>query len=209
MATPRTDRRKARPSLSEGPRFTFPLGKTLRGAGLQGAAVEVELEGKALILRGDGGGRLSIPAREVECMRIASYTARSHPTSWQTFIWRSGERRPVAISPLSHEPGDYGPMMRTFSIWVSADGGRVLRGPGLTSLIIQMILTVGSVSLVALVLLGAAIVDRQWYMWLITAFVAGLAVLLFVGLRRTNWPRRVTEPDLLAEFLPPAQETVR
>jgi len=73
-------------------------------------------------------------------------------------------------------------------------------------MIVQMTWIVGSVTLVAVVLLGGAIVEGKWWMWLIEAFVVALAILLFVGLRRSYWPRHVSRPDQLDELLPTREE---
>jgi len=170
---------------------------------------EIGLEGDALILAGDQGGRLAIPAREVECIRIASSPARYGSASYETRIWRTGTPGGLAIVPVPRAPGSYGPTMRNFAGWVFADGGVVIRGPSLAAVIVQMTWTVGSVTLVAVVLLGGAIVEGKWWMWLIEAFVVGLAILLFVGLRRSYWPRRVSRPDQLDELLPPREESRR
>jgi len=82
----------------------------------------------------------------------------------------------------------------------------VLRGPGLLSVIVQMGFTVGSTGLLTLLLLGGAIVEGSVWMWLVVLFFASLTVLLFVGLRRSYWPRRVSSPEELDEFLPPREE---
>ena len=210
MTKPRPARRRRPPAASpEDRRFTIKLSRALRSAGLRGSAAEIGLEGEVLVLSGDQGGRIAIPAQEVERIRIVSYPARYVPTDYRTRIWRTGEPRSLVIAPETRRTGDYGPVMRQFAGWVFANGGEVLRGPSLVRLLAQMIWTVGSLALIALVLLGGAIVEGRWWMWLITAFVAGLAGLLFVGLYRTAWPRRVTEPGQLDEYLPPAQETRR
>jgi hypothetical protein len=189
--------------------FTVPLGSAMRGAGLRGTMAEIRLEGDALILTGDQGGRLAIPARDVECIRVASHPGRYRSTGYETRIWRIGTRAPLSIVPMPHALGNYGATMRSFAGWVFADGGKVLRGPSLPVLIVQMTWTVGSVALVAVLLLGGAIVEGLWWMWLIEAFVIGLAILLFVGLRRSYFPRRVSRPDQLDELVPPAEENRR
>ena len=190
------------------PPFEVPLRRSLRRAGLRGSTAEVRLQGDTLILSGAEGGSLAIPPSAVECLRIASYSSRHVPPDYEFRIWRAGERGSLVIATAPRRHGSYGPVMREFAGWVFADGGRVLRGPGLLRLIVQMIWTVGTVALFALVLLGGAIAEGKWWMWLITLFVAGLAVLLFVGLYRTSWPRRVTSPEQLDEMLP-AREEVR
>ena len=159
------------------------------------------------MLTGEQGSRLAIPAGDVACIRIAGFPVRYGPTLYETRIWRTGKGRPLLIVPMPHQLANYGPAMREFAGWVHAVGGDVLRGPGLLALVVQTAFTVGSVALIALLLLGGAIVEGKWWMWVITLFAAGLAVLLFFGLYRTSWPRRVTSPDELDEMLPLREES--
>ena len=189
------------------PAFEVPLLKAMRRAGLDGAMAEIRLDGDTLRLSGDQGGALAIPAREVARIRIARFAGRRGPPLHETKIWRAGEKAPLLLVASPHHPGSYGPVIRQFAGWVFAEGGQVLRGPGLLSVIVQMGFTVGSTGLLTLLLLGGAIVERRFWMWLVVAFFAALTVLLFVGLRRSYWPRHVCSPEELDEFLPPREES--
>ncbi|WP_114950995.1 hypothetical protein [Sphingosinicella terrae] len=193
-------------SAAAEPAFTVPLSRAMRRAGLRGAMAQVRLEGDILVLGGDGGGTLALVPGDVTCIRIASYPGRHRPTGYETRIWRRQASGSLAIVPMNHAMGGYGPVMRRFAGWVFADGGSVLRGPSLPALLFQMAWTVGGIALIALLLLGGAIAEGLWWMWLIVALFAGLAVLLFVGLRRAYWPRRVIRPEQLDEFLPLSEE---
>jgi len=166
----------------------------------------IRLDGDKLRLAGDRGGALAIPAREVDRLRIAAFHGRRGPALHETKIWRAGEKAPLLLVASPHHPGSYGPVIRQFAGWVFAEGGQVLRGPGLLSVIVQMGFTVGTTGLLTLLLLGGAIVEGSVWMWLVVLFFASLTALLFVGLRRSYWPRRVSSPEELDEFLPPREE---
>ena len=188
------------------PAFEVPLLEAMRRAGLEGLMAEVRLDGDTLRLAGDRGGALAIPAREVDRIRIAAFRGRRGPPLHETRIWRAGAEGSLLLVASPHHPGSYGPVIRRFAGWVFAEGGEVLRGPGMLSVIVQMGFTVGSTGLLTLLLLGGAIVERSVWMWLVVLFFASLTVLLFVGLRRSYWPRRVSSPEELDEFLPPREE---
>ena len=188
------------------PAFQVPLLEAMRRAGLDGSMAEIRLDGDTLRLVGERSGALAIRAGEVDRIRIAAFRGRRGPPLHETKIWRAGERTPLLIVASPHHPGSYGPVIRRFAGWVFAEGGQVQRGPGLLSVIVQMGFTVGSTGLLTLLLLGGAIVERSFWMWLVVLFFAGLTVLLFVGLRRSYWPRRVSSPEELDEFLPPREE---
>ena len=202
-------RRKADPAPPETPGFVVPIGPSLRRVGLEGNAARVALDGDRLILTGDRSGRLEIPARQVRSMRIGMYRSRWRPRpTYDTRIWRRGERLALAIAPPALGYGAYGPVMREFAGWVFADGGVVIRGYGLFGLIAQALIVTGGFSLITLALLGEALASGGVGPWIGAFVCAGLTLLLSKALILGQWPRRVTRPEQLDEFLP-AREDAR
>jgi hypothetical protein len=200
--------------VDRAPGFAVPLRRAMRRAGLRGSTAEVRLQGDELVLTGDAGGMILIPAREVDRIRIASirlppprHSVRPPATLYDTKIWRSGERRPLLIGPPLDHPTRYGPVMREFAGWVFAAGGEILRGPGLFALTVEMVWTVGSVTVVGLLLLGGAIVEDRLWLWIVSAIVLALPFFLARRIYRRHWPRRVSRPEELDEVLPPREES--
>lgn len=193
--------------------FPVPLRRAMRREGLTGSKAEVRLEGDALVLTGDGGGRLRISASEVDRIRIASlplppprHSTRPPRIVFETWIRRSGGRAALRIGPPG--PGHGGPYraaIREFAGWVFAGGGEVYRGPGLPTLIVKMAWVVVPLSLIGLLLLGGAIVEGRLWLWLAALFVLALPIWLARRIWRRHWPRRVGRPEELDEVLPPPE----
>lgn len=193
--------------------FTVPLRRAMRREGLAGSKAEVRLEGEALLLIGDSGGTIRISAREVDRLRIASlqlppprHSTKPPRTVYETWIRRRGSRAAVRIGPPG--PGHGGPYratIREFAGWVFADGGAVYRGPGLATLIVEMAWVVVPLSLIGLLLLGGAIVEGRFWLWLVAFFVLASPIVLARRAWRRHWPRRVSRPEELDEVLPPPE----
>jgi hypothetical protein len=202
--------------LSDGapPHFAVPMRRAMRREGLAGSKVEVRLQGDTLVLTGDAGGSLSVSAAEVDRIRIASVrlppprrSPRPPRTLYETRIWRSGNRARLLIGPPADRRGHYRAVMREFAGWVFEDGGKVLRGPGLATLLLQTVWATVPLGLIGLLLLGGAIVEGRPWLWLLAFFVLTLPVLLARRAYRRHWPRRVTRPEELDEVLPPTEES--
>jgi hypothetical protein len=196
------------------PRFAVPLRRAMRREGLTGSKAEVRLEGDALVLTGDAGGSMRIPAPEVDRLRIASlllppprHSPRPPRMLYETWIWRSGNRARLLIGPPADRRGQYRAVMREFAGWVFADGGKVYRGPGLATLIVKMAWIFVPLSLLGLLLLGGAIIEGRPWLWLVAFFVLALPILLARRTWQRHWPRRVTCPEELDEVLPPPKES--
>ena len=185
----------------------MPLLAGLRAAGLRGENAHVRIRGDKLVITGDEAGGIEIAPHDVDRIRINTYSSRARPIPhYDTRIWLRGVWKPLAFAPPRHRHGTYGPVMREFAGWVFADGGKVIRGPGLFGLVVQTVLTIGIPSLVTLALLGEALESGQIAIWIVTVFCAGLTLLLFNALYLSQGPRRVTRPEQLDEFLPAREE---
>ena len=195
------------------PYFAVPMRRAMRREGLAGSKVEVRLQGNALVLTGDAGGSLRVPAAEVDRIRIARvrlppprHSPRPPKTVYETRIWRSGHRAGLLIGPPADRRRHYRALMREFAGWVFAGGGKVVRGPGLAILLVQTAWAIVPLGLIGLLLLGGAIVEGRFWLWLVAFFVLALPIFLARRVYRRHWPRRVSRPEELDEVLPPPEE---
>lgn len=180
----------------------------MRAVGLSGVTARVGLRGDTLVIAGDESGEIEIRPSEVDRMRISAYSSRAQPRPrYDTRIWRHGERTPLAIAPPLDRHGTYGPVMRTFAGWVFADGGQIIRGPGLFGVSVELVVMIGFPGLITLALLNEALASGGVGLWIVTFFSAGLTALLFKALSVSQWPRRVTRPEELDEYLPAREES--
>ena len=194
------------------PRFAVPLRRAMRREGLAGSRAEVRLQGDTLVLTGDSGGTLSIAAAEVERLRIAfhelpppRFVVRPPSRLYQARIRRRAKRS-LLVGPPSDRPDQYRAAMRLFAGWVFANGGEVLRGPGLAELILRLVWAIVPLTLIGLLLLGGAIVEGLVSLGLAAVLVLALPAFLVRRIHRRHWPRRVTRPEELDEVLPPPEE---
>jgi hypothetical protein len=203
-------------SDAAGPRFAVPLRAAMKREGLAGATVSVSLDGDVLVLTGEGGGLLRVPAAEVERLRIATVTlppprhsVRPPTTLYEARIWRTGHRGRLLIGPSADRPHHYRSVMREYAGWVFAGGGEVLRGPGLGELVLRMAWAIVPLGLLGLLLLGGAVVEGLAWLWLLAASVLAAPIFLARRIRRRHWPRRVESPEALDDVLPPLEEKER
>lgn len=203
-------------SDAAGRRFAVPLRRTMKREGLAGETVAVSLDRNALVLTGDAGGLLRVPATEVERIRIATlllppsrHSMRPPTTLYETRIWRTDNRARLLIGPATDRPVHYRSVMREFAGWVFADGGEVFRGPGLAELILRMAWTIVPLSLIGLLLVGGAMVEGLAWLWLLAVSVLATPFFLAHRIWRRHWPRRVHRPEELDEVLPPLEEKGR
>ncbi|WP_114950994.1 hypothetical protein [Sphingosinicella terrae] len=187
----------------KGPAFEASLLGALARSGLTGMRAMVRLEGDVLTIRDPGGRSVIIPAEAVERMRVVRFVGGRRRPLHETKIWRAGASEPLLLIPI--DPIAYARTIRAFAGRVADRGGleRVMRGPGLLTASINLLLINGSLGLLALATLVWAWFGENWLWWLVAAAaLAGNAWALRDTFRH-RWPRRVARLDELDREFPP------
>jgi hypothetical protein len=192
-------------SRSDQTGFETALVGALARAGPEGMIGKVRLDGDTLRVVGEKGGELAIPAVQVERIRLVRISGSRLGTTYEARIWRKGMSAPVLLMP-PRPPGGYGPVIKGFARHVAAVRGTVMRGPGLVTAIVNLLIMGGSVTLLATgaVLLG--VYEGGWGWWLAAAVAVALDFLLLASTLRNRWPRRVRNLDELDRELPSKKE---
>ncbi|MBO9622593.1 MAG: hypothetical protein J7500_07765 [Sphingomonas sp.] len=177
----------------------FRSGNTsaLEALGVKGSNLSVALEGDRLVLSGRDGGTVAIPAHAVERLRHFG-TEQVHElegsiaATLEAKIWWSGSPRPVVLTAIAGQGGDYRATILDFAERVAAahGPGRLQLGPGYATAIVNLLIVVPPCLLLFALLVGVSILDGGWW-WLATAVIAPL--FLWLGGRNlaSRWPRRV------------------
>ena len=181
-------------------KFTSTNQRLLQARGLSGLGVVVRLDEGALVLQGEEGGRLDIPAASVDRVRqfrmeaVHSLHFRS-PVMYETKIWWDGGRKPALLIPVN-DKDSYRAIIAEFAAAVAEAQGleRLRIGPGWTTAIVNLLVVgIPCLFLFAFVF-WLALIDGGWW-WL----GAALIFMLFFWLAGRNlvsrWPRRVRSLD--------------
>lgn len=181
-------------------RFTSTNCRALQDRGVEGLDIFVRLEGSALELSGEQGGRVSIPVASVDLIRQFKMDAVQSlhggtPDMWETKIWWDGGSKPVLLMPIRNQPV-YSAMIGEFAAQVAeAHGLKALRiGPGYTTAIINLMIVGIPCLLLFAFMIWISVMDGGWW-WLASA----VTFVLFFWLAGRNlvsrWPRRVRSLD--------------
>ena len=184
------------------PGFSTGPNGTLARAGLTDVITRVALDGDRLVLTGAAAERLEIGAAEVTRLRLAEYPATARTRGYcETMIERPGGR---ILLTANRDDIAYGRTIRAFALAVAAARGpdSVVRGPGLGSAIIMLLLTMGSLSLLMAFLLWLALWAGGWW-WVPVIVLAPLYAFAWRAQLDRQWPRRLRDPAELGIVLPP------
>ena len=192
-------------SQGDQPRFEAALVGALARAGLEGGVGIVRLDGDTLRIAGEKGGELAIPAAEVERIRLVKYSGSRLGTSYESKIWRKGGSEPLLLMP-PRPPVGYGSVIKGFAGGVAAAGGTVMRGPGLATAIVSLLIIGGSVTLLVAAAVLLAVFEGGWGWWLAAAVAIALDLLLLANTFSNRWPRQVRNLDELDRELPSKED---
>jgi len=177
----------------------------LARAGPEGMIGKVRLDGDTLRVVGEKGGELAIPAVQVERIRLVRISGSRLGTTYEAKIWPKGASAPFLLMP-PRPPTGYGPVIKGFAGRVAAAGGTVMRGPGLATAIVNLLIIGGSFTLLAAGAVLLAVFDGGWPWWLAAIITVALDLLLLFDTFRNRWPRRVRNLDELDRELPRKEE---
>jgi hypothetical protein len=180
--------------------FTSINSAALRRCGVTGPDVVVRLEGSTLMIVGEDGGAVAIPAASVDLIRqFSTQTVHSPdgdiPPLYETKIWWDGRSKPALLIPVEDHSA-YCAAIAGFAGQVAAANGleRLRIGPGYATAIVNLLLVGIPCLFLFAYVLGIAMMDGGWW-W--PAAVA--IVIAFAWLARRNlvsrWPRAVRSLD--------------
>jgi hypothetical protein len=184
-------------------RFLAPLTRQIRRLGPAGRHVAVSLRPEGIALTGAMSGAVVLEFAAIDRVRIGFVEARRMiPMVW---IWRTGERRPLAFAGEGDRAG--------FAAFARATAAQFLRDRSATILetgsgLFAPIFGIGSFALMALGLAVFAIIlavndDPDWWMPL-PALAVPVVLLALLGpwLLRRYVPRRVERIEDIERALP-------
>ena len=179
----------------------MPLVGDLRQHGLSGEIGMACLEGDRFCVADRGGRRLELPLAEIERVRVVRYVSGIRPPMHETKIWRQGRAAPLLIVPV--DPRTYGRGIRALALRVAQTGGidRIMRGPGLLTATLNLLLINGSLAMLAAGAVALALL-AGWAWWLLALPILFLNGLALRDTFRKRWPRRISSVDELESELP-------
>lgn len=183
-----------------GSHFTVWISDELRALGLEGINARVMLDGDALRLAGDGGGLFVLRTDEVERLRLCRFYTRQG-TFCEALIDRHGAAR-LRLGTNDKDSG-YRAVMWSFAERLGP--GRVYRGDSKLGATIMLLLTAGSIGLLAIVLMLYAIFLGSAGLAIAAIVVGAVDVLLARSLVRRMWPKPVESLEELESELPQVQ----
>ena len=186
--------------------FESAMLPALSRAGLSGERVHARLEGDVMTLAGSRGGSLAVPARQEDRLRLVRFSGARVRTLYEAKIWRSGASEPLLLIPIDAAP--YGRAMRAFAARVAELRGvrAVMRGPGLATATINLLLVGGSITALAAGAAALAWLAGGWGWWLFAAAIAVVDLMVVRDTFAKRWPRRIRSLDELDRELPPKEE---
>lgn len=183
-----------------GSHFTVWISDELRALGLEGINARVMLDGDALRLIGDGGGEFVLRTDEVDRLRLCKFYTRQG-----TFCEALIDRRGAARLRLGTNNKDSGYRAVMWSFAEKLGPGRVYRGDSKLGATIMLLLTAGSIGMLAIVLLIYALFLGSVGFGLAGLAVGAIDVALARSLLRRMWPKPVESLEELESELPDVQ----